>query len=89
MHLKQPIFTYGAYVPFAEKKERKKKKTLRKRTFEILLLNELCKNCFQQDMAYGGFKDSPRRTTSDKLLHNGSFQIDNNRKNDECQRGYA
>ena len=25
MHLKQPTFTYGAYVPFAEKKERKKK----------------------------------------------------------------
>ena len=26
MHLKQPTFTYGAYVPFAEKKEKKKKK---------------------------------------------------------------
>ena len=40
-------------------------------------------------MAYGGFKDSPIRTASDKLLHNGSFQINNNRKNDKCQRGYA
>ena len=31
MHLKQPIFTYGAYVPFAEKKERKKKKNFEKK----------------------------------------------------------
>ena len=26
--------------------------------------------CFQHDMAYGGFKNFPERTASDKVLHN-------------------
>ena len=30
--------------------------------------NKLGKGCFQHDMAYGGFKDLSRRTTSDKVL---------------------
>ena len=30
--------------------------------------NELDKACFQQDMAYGDFKDLERRTASDKVL---------------------
>ena len=46
MHLKQPGFTYSAYI--------------RK--------NELDKTCFQQDMAYGDFKDLAKRTIADKVL---------------------
>ena len=31
------------------------------------------KACFQHDMAYGDFKDLPRRTTSDKVLRDKAF----------------
>ena len=39
--------------------------------------NELDKVCFQRDMAYGDFKDLPRRTGSgsDKVLHDKAFDI--------------
>ena len=33
-------------------------------------------------MAYGDFKDSPRRTTSDKILHDKVFDIAKNSKYD-------
>ena len=34
-------------------------------------------------MAYGGFKDLPRRTTFDKVLHDKALYIANNSKYDE------
>ena len=36
---------------------------------------ELDKACFQHHRAYGDFKDLPRRTASDKLLHDKVFDI--------------
>ena len=45
------------------------------------------KACFQHDMAYGDFKDLPRRTASDKVLCNKAFNIDLNSKYDGYQRG--
>ena len=39
-------------------------------------------------MAYGDFKDLPRRTASDKVLHDKAFNIDKNPKYDG-QRGLA
>ena len=36
-------------------------------------MNELDKACFQHDMAYDDFKNVPRRTTSDKVLHDKAF----------------
>ena len=50
--------------------------------------NELDKTCFQYDMAYGDFKDLPRRTTTDKALHK-AFTIVKNPKFDRYQRGLA
>ena len=44
--------------------------------------NELDKACFQHDMAYGDFKDLPRRTASDKILLNKTFNIAKNGKYD-------
>ena len=38
-------------------------------------------------MAYGGFKDLPRRTTSDKRLHDKAFNVAKKPKFDEYQRG--
>ena len=37
--------------------------------------NELCKACFEHDMAYGDFEDVARRTQSDKVLRNKAFNI--------------
>ena len=38
-------------------------------------------------MAYVGFKDLPRRTTSDKILHDKAFNFARNSKNDGYERG--
>ena len=40
--------------------------------------NELDKACFQHDMAYGDFKYLPKRTASDKVLHEKTFNIAKN-----------
>ena len=47
--------------------------------------NELDKVCFQQDMAYGDFKDLKRRTASYKILRDKAFNIAKNHKYDEYQ----
>ena len=51
--------------------------------------NELDKACFQHDMAYGKYKDLEKRTQSDKVLKDKAFEIANNPKYDEYQRGLA
>ena len=38
-------------------------------------------------MAYGDFKDLPRRTTSDKVLHEKVFNIAKNPKYDKYRHG--
>ena len=50
---------------------------------------ELDKACFQHDMAYEDFKDLARRTTSDKVLRNKTFNIARNLKYDGYQRALA
>ena len=61
MHLRQPGFTYNAFEPFTKNKERiqKFKETGYSR---YIYQNELDKASFQQDMAYGDFKDLTTRT---------------------------
>ena len=48
--------------------------------------NELDKACFQQDMAYGDFKDLTKRTAADKVLKDKSFNIAKNLKYDGYPR---
>ena len=36
------------------------------------------RTCLQHDMAYGHFKDLPRRTTSDEVLPDKTFNIARN-----------
>ena len=43
---------------------------------------ELDKACFQNGVAYGGFKDSAKRTTLDKSLRDKAFNIAKNPKYD-------
>ena len=40
--------------------------------------NDLDKACFQHNMAYGKYKDLTKRTQSDKVLRNKSFEIASN-----------
>ena len=60
MHLRQPGFSYSACVPFTKNKERIQtfKETLDPR---YIYRNELDKASLQHDIAYGDFKDLPRK----------------------------
>ena len=70
IHLRQPVFTYstGSFT-----KIRKNTKIQRNSRFTIYLSNVLDKVCFKLDMVYGDFKDLTRRTASDKILRDESF----------------
>ena len=88
MHLKQPRFTYSAWVPFTKNKQRIQnfKET---RDTSYIYKNELHKACFQHDMAYGDFKDLARRTASDKIWRDEAFNIAKNPKYDGYERRLA
>ena len=77
MHLRQPGFTYSACGPSTKNKERTKKieETGDSRGIS---LNEFDKNCFQNDMAYGDFKDLNRRAAANKVLCDKAFNIAKN-----------
>ena len=66
MHLKQPGFTYSASGPLTKNKERTQKFKETEDTSYVFKI-ELVKACFQDNMAYGDFKDVARRTASDKF----------------------
>ena len=86
MHLRQPGFTHTR--PSTKNKERiqKFKETGDTR---YIYKNELDKACFQDDMAYGDFKEIGRRTASDKVLRYKAFNVAKNPKYDGYQRGLA
>ena len=89
MDLKQPRFTYTACEPFTKNKKIQKFKFKNSKTEDTRYIyrNELDKACFQHDMAYGHFKDLPRRTASDKVLCDKVFNIAKNPKYDGYERG--
>ena len=88
MHLRQPGFTYSACGPSTRNKERIKnaKKTGDSRN---IYQNELDKDSFQHDMAYGDIKDFNRRTAADKVLRDKAFNIAKNPKYNGYQHGLA
>ena len=51
--------------------------------------NDLDKACFQHDTAYGKYKDLTKRTQSDKVLRDKSYEIASNPKSQGYQRGQA
>ena len=78
MHLRQPGFTYSAACePFTKSKERMQK-FKEAGDSRYIYQNELDKGCFQHDMAYGDFKDLPRRTASGEILCNKALNIAKN-----------
>ena len=88
MHLKQPGFTYSVCGPFTTNKERIQNFKETGDT-SYIYKNELDKDCFQHDMAYGEFKDLKRKTFSDKVLRDNAFNIAKNPKYDGYQRRLA
>ena len=53
---------------------------------DIFIKVKLDKACFQHRMAYGDFKDLTRRTVSDKVLLDETFNNAKNKKYDRYQR---
>ena len=93
MHLRQPArgalhagFTYSACGPFTKNKERIQKFGESGDT-NYIYKNELHKACFQHEMAYGDFKDLPKRRASDKVLRHKVFNTAKNPKYEGYQRG--
>ena len=74
MHLRQPRFTYSVCVPFTKNKERIQKFKEIGHT-KYIYRNELDKACFQNNMAYGNFKNLARRTAADKVLRDQAINI--------------
>ena len=60
-----------------------------KETGDSQFQNELDKVCFQHNMAYGYFKDLPRRAASDIILRDKAFNIAKNPKYDGYKRRLA
>ena len=88
MHLKQPGFTYRACGLFTKNIERIEK-FMQTGNTDFIYKYELDKTCFQDDMAYGNFKDLARRTASDKVLRDKACKIVKNSEHDGYQRGLA
>ena len=88
MHLRQPQFVYSACGPFTKSKKNTQKFKETGDT-SYIYKNELDKACFQHDMAYGDFKDLPKRTVADKALRDKAFKIASEQKYDRYQRGLA
>ena len=86
MHSKQVGFTYSACGPFTKNKERIGKKLQKFKYSRYIYRNELDKASFQHDMAYGNFKDLPRRTASGKVIRDKAFNIAKNSQYDVYQR---
>ena len=88
MHLRQLQFVYSACAPFTKNKERIQKFKETGDT-SYIYKNELYKACFQHNMAYGDFKDLPKRAAADKVLRDKAFKIASDQKYDGYQRGLA
>ena len=88
IYLRQLGFTYNVCGTFT--KTKRENKNLKKREIkDIFIKKNLIKTCFQLDMAYGDFKDLPRRTVSFKVLNNKAFNIAKNPKYDYYQHRLA
>ena len=80
--------SYKGCVPFTKNKERIQK-FKEAGDSRYIYQNQLDKAYSQHDMVYGDFKDLISRTTSDKILHDKTFNITKNTKYDGNQRDHA
>ena len=88
LHLKQPGFTYTACGTFTKHSKRIKK--FRKTgNLKRLYRNELDKTCFAHDVTHSGSKDLAKRTSSDRILKDRSYEIARNRNYGGYERASA
>ena len=74
MPIRQPDFKQSAYGPFTKNKERIQKfKETRDSRFTYQNVRDNAG--LQHDIVYGDFKGLTRRTASDKILHDKTFNI--------------
>ena len=88
LHLKQPGFTYSTCGTFAEHREiiqRFKEKA----NLKHLYRNELDKASFAHDAANSDSKDLAKRTISDKIVKDRTYEIARNRKYIGYERALA
>ena len=78
-------FTYNACGPFTNNKERIQIFKKNPGDSGYIYQKGLDKVCFRYDIAYGDFKDLPRRTASDKALRDKVFDIAKYLKYDRYQ----
>ena len=88
MHLKQSGFTYSACGPFTKNNGRIEK-FMQTGNTNFIYKNELGKTCFQHDMVYDKSNDLAKRTQSDKVFRDKSFNIASDPKYDGYQRRLA
>ena len=79
MHLRQPGFTYNASGSFTKNKEYNNSD---KQEIQDIFIetNQIKLALWLMHMAYGDFKDLPRRATSGKVLCDEAFNIAKNPK---------
>ena len=77
MHLKQPESTYSTCGPF-NKNEERIERFMQTGNADYIYKNDLDKACSQHDMAYSKYKDSTKRTQSDRILRDKAFKIASN-----------
>ena len=75
MQLRQPTAIYIQSLQTIYKNKERIQKIKETGDSEYIYQNELDKNFFQDDMAYGVFKGLTRRIASDKILHGKPFNI--------------
>ena len=88
MHLKQSGFIHSACGPFTTNKGRIEK-FLQTGNTEYIYKHGLEKACFQHNMAYGKYKDLNKKTQSDKVLREKTFEIASIPKNDKYKKRLA
>ena len=88
MHLRQPEFTYSACGPFTKHRKRIQK-FMQTGDTNYIDRNDLDKVCFAHDAAYSDSKDLTKRTQSDKVLKNKTYEIASNPNHSVYERGLA
>ena len=83
------IKTKKEYKNLKKQEKSKYRININQSGYQGIYQNKLDKTYFQHDMAYGYFKDLPKRTGFHKVLRDKAFRIAKNLKYDEQQRGFA
>ena len=89
LHLVDPIVKkYSSCGPFT-KHAKRIQDFLNTGKLNYIYKNDLDKTCFQHDIAYNKYKESEKRTQSDRVLKDKAFKITINQKYNGYERGLS